>query len=476
MTEFLDRFLADYFAESEEHLMTVRRALLSLEDSVGRERPAAAVTEELFRTFHSIKGIAAMVEHRETEQLAHEMESYLRAVRDGDARLTTQGIEALIDGANALERTVAARRQGQPPVDTGRAIALLQRLLPTAVTAASAAAPDGARSALEPSWACTFTPSPALVARGVNVDIVRARLRGVGEILSGVPIFTEEGAVAFRFLFSGTPDEDTLKSWATDGMSCAPYAVANQPVEPDPVPEPAPTAMSAGHYVRVDLARLDDLMRMIGDLVILRARLADSILRAEPHLPSAEWRNIQEQNAAIERQLRELREGVMRVRLVPVGEIFRRMPFVVRDLARDSGRKVKVELTGQSTEIDKFLVERMMDPVLHIVRNAVSHGIESVDERIAAGKPPEGTLSLRASAAGEIVTIDIEDDGRGLDVERIRARAAQAGITVPADADAVTLLDVIASPGFSTRDESDRASGRGTGVPMKSSFRRPLAP
>ncbi len=179
---------------------------------------------------------------------------------------------------------------------------------------------------------------------------------------------------------------------------------------------------------------------MIGDLVIMRARLAETLAQVEPHVPSADWRVIQENTAAIERQLRELREGVMRVRLVPVGEIFRRMPFVVRDLARETGRRIKVELTGQDTEIDKFLVERMMDPVLHLVRNAVSHGLEPAEERIAAGKPPEGTIRLQASAAGDIVTIEIADDGRGVDAARVISRARRMGLPVPAHIDDAALL------------------------------------
>ena len=469
MNDFLAGFLDDYFAECEEHLTAVRRGLLALEASVGRRRPDPAVTEELFRTFHSIKGIAGMVEHRESEQLAHEMESYLRAIREGEARLTTHGIEALIEGARLLEHAIAARRKGADSPDITRAVANLRGLL--SASPASDAATKAAGTVAEvttPSWECLFTPSPALAARSVNVDLVRARLREVGEIISATPIITPDGAVAFRFLCAGSPDAETLAAWKADGMLCVPRA--DTPIEEadEPVPErPAgdqPATLSSGHYVRVDLTRLDELMRMIGDLVILRVRLADSLHRVEPHVPSAEWRAIQDHTSGLERQLRELREGVMRVRLVPVGEIFRRMPFVVRDLARDTGRRVTVGLSGQETEIDKFLVERMMDPVLHLVRNAVSHGIESADERIAAGKPPEGTVSLSASAAGEIVTIEIADDGRGVDAARVLDAAARAGLPIPADPDASALLELIASPGFSTRSESDRASGRGFGM------------
>ena len=468
MTDFLEGFLDDYFAECDEHLTTIRRGLLALEGSVGRQRPDPVVTEELFRAFHSIKGIAGMVEHRESEQLSHEMESYLRAIREGDARLTTPGIEALIEGARSLEHAIAARRQGDTPPDTSRAVTLLRGLLSESTPAGTVhdTAPAGATPSAQ--WQCVFTPSPALVSRGVTVDLIRTRLRESGEIINASPIIAADGSVAFRFIFAGALDQATVDAWAADGMTCTAQESGDtdKAIAPGPdLVQAAPGAtLSTGHYVRVDLARLDELMRMIGDLVILRVRLTDSITRVEPFVPPADRRVIQEHLIAVERQLRDLREGVMRVRLVRVGEIFRRMPFVVRDLARDTGRKVRVVLTGQDTEIDKFLVERMMDPVLHLVRNAVSHGIESLDERIAAGKPPEGTISLSASASGDIVTLEIADDGCGVDTERILARAAQVGLPVPPNPDEAVLLDLISSPGFSTRDDSDRASGRGFGM------------
>jgi two-component system chemotaxis sensor kinase CheA len=460
VSDFLESFLDDYFAECDEHLATVRRSLLALEGSVGKPRPDAAVTEELFRAFHSIKGIAGMVEHRESEQIAHEMETYLRAVREGDARLTTNGIEVLIAGTRALEHTIAARRTGDRAHDISQTVADLRALV-------SEPTPREDTTA-HPTWECIFTPAAALLAKGINVDVVRARLREAGEIVSATPLVTEGGAVAFRFLLAGTVEPATLDAWAADGMICTRYQPADDDVATTGTganaPERPAATLSSGHYVRVDLTRLDELMRMIGDLVILRVRLADSIQRVESHVPATEWRVIQEHTAGIERQLRELREGVMRVRLVPVGEIFRRMPFVVRDLARDTGRRARVVLSGKDTEVDKFLVERMMDPVLHLVRNAVSHGIETVDDRIAAGKPPEGTVSLSASAAGELVTLEIADDGRGVDAERVLARAAQLGLPAPAHADDAALLDLISSPGFSTREASDRAAGRGFGM------------
>ena len=463
MTDFLDSFLDDYFAECEEHLTTVRRGLLALESSVGQPRPDAAVTEELFRAFHSVKGIAGMVEHREVELLAHHMEAYLRAVREAEVRLTTPGVDALIDATRALDDALAARRNGEPAADIADVVAQLQQVAGAEETPQADAATARAIESAD-QWECVFTPSAELIARGVNVDTIRARLRSCGEIVSAAPVVSAGGSISFRFVLSGSPDGAERESWVADGVICAKLDEVTAAPPQTVGLERRGDRSTAAHLVRVDLARLDDLMRMIGDLVIRRARLADTIARVEENVPPQAWRAIQENMAALERQLRDLREGVMRTRLVPVGEIFRRIPFVVRDLARETGKRVTVDISGQATEIDKFLVERMLDPVLHIVRNAVSHGIETVEERIAAGKPPEGTIRLTAAAAGEIVTLQIADDGHGIDVDRVIARARVAGFAVPSHVDESVLLDLISLPGFSTREHSDRVSGRGFGM------------
>jgi two-component system, chemotaxis family, sensor kinase CheA len=461
MSGFGDDFVEAYVAECDEHLNAIRQALLALERSVGQARPDRRITEELFRSFHSLKGLAGMVEDRDAERLAHEMESYLRAVRDGDTRLTTEGIETLIDCTAALELTVNARRTASPPPDVSASLRALTTLTGDRLTS-DAADPD-ADAPRTGDWECIFTPSSALIERGINVDTVRRRLREVGEIVTASPLITDQG-VAFRFLVAGPLDRHLAETWQPDGMTVRTLEPSTGGAATTDAVLSDRSTHAAAQYVRVDLAKLDELMRMISDLVISRARLSETLARIESRVPAPEWRAVQENAVTLERQLRELREGVMRVRLVPVGEIFRRMPFVVRDLARETGRRINVELSGQDTEIDKFLVERMMDPVLHLVRNAVSHGLETVEERVGAGKPPDGTIELRASASGDLVRIEIADDGRGIDAERVLARAKQSGIPVPAQIDDAALLDLISSPGFSTRDGSDRASGRGVGM------------
>jgi two-component system, chemotaxis family, sensor kinase CheA len=467
---FLAGFMDDYFVECEEHLAAIRALLLELERGVGAGAVRPAVLEELFRSFHSIKGISGMVELGEAEMLAHHMESYLRGLRQRDSVLSQRGVDALIAGVGTLEATIAARRDSRsiPPIDrvVHELAAVTSTGAPVAPPAPAPAAGGGA------SWLVTFTPSAERVARGMNVDNVRARLRELGTIVDAKPKVLP-GGIVFEFLFAGDLSGAPLDQWRADGLEAEPVAAGTSPApaaaeatatDPLDAAEGA-TRLGASHVVRVEMARLDELMRMIGDLVISRARLESALARVERHVPPVEWREVQENTQIIERQLRDLREGVIRVRLVRVGEIFRRMPFVVRDLARETDKKVRLELHGQETEIDKYLIERMMDPVLHLVRNAVSHGFETAAERAAAGKPETGRLTLSASGVGESVLLEIADDGRGIDAAAVAARARAMGVPLPdGELDARALLDLICAPGFSTRDETDRASGRGVGM------------
>lgn len=470
---FIAGFMEDYFAESDEHLVTARGLLLSLERAVGQPSIDSAILEELFRSFHSLKGISGMVELREAEMLAHEMESYLRALRQQDVRLSQAGVDALMAGVAALERVIGARRENRSAPAIGAVMRQIAAVVPDVLESGTSHRLPAPAIAAGPQWIVTFVPSAVLNERGVNVDHVRSRLRERGTIAHAAPKILASG-VAFEFGFDGDLDPSTREAWSADGLTVRPAPLAAAPAVTPPADEPAGGPEAEGlthgvpatsHYVRVDLSKLDELMRMIGDLVISRARLEDTLRNIERRVPALEWRAVHENSAALERQLRGLREGVVRVRLVPVGEIFRRMPFVVRDLARESGARVQLVLQGQETEIDKYVIERMMDPVLHLVRNSVSHAFETPAERRASQKPEEGTLQLSAASAGESVILEIVDDGRGIDAGDVARRARLMGIAVPdGPLDSASLLELICAPGFSTRDETDRGSGRGVGM------------
>lgn len=570
---FFTAFLDDYFAECEEHLTALRRNLLELERFVNQPQIERSLIDELFRSFHSLKGLSGMVGFKAAEQLAHHMESYLRLLRDKQVLLAPEGMDALINGTKFLERVIAAHHSKTPVPDVEPAIAQLMAILPedpasTPIKVAAKPKSEGESSSspqppvstaahlspltLKPeesekltaalekgakAWQFEFVPDPALSQRGMNVNKVRERLGSIGKLIHAAPRVTSNGGIVFDFLITSSENEATFVDWCSDGLSYAPYSEASEQIaeegdkgdkgdEEQPYPQPlsveqrgeyngeaedaidtlhlpemveaeeqnalqvsgelesesasipaAPvpsaspaqtgtaTAVAASNVVRVELTRLDELMQMVGELVITRARLEDQLKSLKGVLPAAELRTLKETNLTLEHQLRDLRQGVMRVRLVPIGEIFARMQFVIRDLARESQKQIGLELSGQGTEIDKFVVERMIDPLLHLVRNAVSHGLESEAERARWGKPPEGKISLRASTAGEMVVIEVEDDGRGVDAEAVTRRAKEQGLIAnEMQPDTATLLDILCSSGFSTREQADLTSGRGVGM------------
>ena len=486
---FFAEFLDDYFAESEDHLTVLRRGLLAIERFVNEPHIERSLLDELFRSFHSLKGISGMVGLREAERLAHEMESYLRALRQDSVTLSEEGMKGLIAGTRMLEQVISARRTQNEPPDIAPVIAQLGSIVPNGAPVAHPTSSTGpgphkdlhttdagqAADAGEGDarlWRFEFIPTPGLAERGINVNTVRARLQELGELRNGAPRVIEGGGIAFEFIVASNSDESSFVPLGEDGIT---YELCQEPSltsagskeidGPKTEAAKAVPSIAPSNIVRVSLGRLDELMRMVGELVVSRARLEVNLNNAEPDMPASHWRALQETNSIIERQLRDLREGVMRARMVPVGEIFERMRFVASDLSREYQKKVRVELSGQETEIDKLLIERMMDPLMHLVRNAISHGLEPTADRLALGKPAEGVIWLRAFTAAETVVIEVEDDGRGIDRAQVEGRARRMGLVADsASLDDASLLDVICSPGFSTRDEADRASGRGVGM------------
>jgi two-component system chemotaxis sensor kinase CheA len=204
---------------------------------------------------------------------------------------------------------------------------------------------------------------------------------------------------------------------------------------------------------------------MIGDLVMVRAKFDLLLQNSKTKIDPQIFRSLSEINSNFERKIRNLREGIMRTRLVSIGDIFDRMKFVVYDLVRSSQKSIDLEISGSETEIDKFVVEKMFDPLLHIVRNSVSHGIETSEERIKLGKNPVGKLKISAFASGDSVVIEISDDGKGIDKAKVAQKALETGIIkVVSDLPNTDILNIICSPGFSTKDEADMGSGRGVGM------------
>ena len=482
---FFDQFIDEYFSECDEHLATVRRVLLELEKGVGFALDPALL-QELARALHTLKGLSGMVGLGSAEEVAHAMEDCVRVLgRDGVA--SPAAVECLFAGEALLDTCISSHRSGSPPPSPGPFVDQVRDIVrAVSHTAGETDARVDARMsgssaplAVQPAGTnirrFEFVPSADLASRGIGVEMVRQRLAELGEIAATTPRVRATGGVVFEFDVvvrrGARPDE----SWRSDGISWEPWAESELDGPVGLIVQPnkraaAPLSASASNVVRVDLERLDDLMRLVGELVVARSRLGESVARAGAGLSSNAWDDLNEANEAIERQLRSIREGVMRIRLIAIGEVFERMRFAMRDIARETGKAIRLEFSGQETEIDKLVVDRMLEPLLHLVRNAASHGIESRADRIASGKSSDGIIALRARASGDRIILEVEDDGAGIDPRRITRRAVELGLVAPSDAVSTetltsdALLDLICAPGFSTRETADMASGRGVGM------------
>ena len=483
-SEFSSELLDDFFTECDEHLTQIRQALLLLDPSIGKAQPDSVVIEELFRNFHSFKGISAIVGLRASEELAHATEDYLRELTRGKLTLTDEGSELLMSAAQRLEQIVVAFRSKKPLPPHLSLVKKFQEISHLAATPGGVtdSASNGQNSGTSPIadenararglvlWKCTFVPTRELNARGINLNTIRSRFGTVGEILRSTSQVRGQGVVAFEFIVGMRETPADITGWEKDGITAE---LIEQPATSSAAqPSNTPSGfeltdnpfIAPSHVVRVDLPRLDELMRIVGEMVIQRSRFEEAITQSSRKRQVLDVSILNEVNTGLARSLRELREAIMRVRLVSVAEIFARMPFVVRDLARESPKKVRLILEGQQTEIDKYLIEQLKDPLLHLVRNAFSHGVETPEERRAAGKAEESRIILKASTSGDSVVLSIEDDGRGIDQRAILKRAAEMGLPVPEAPDNSEILKILCSSGFSTREGADRASGRGIGM------------
>ncbi|ACB76215.1 chemotaxis protein CheA [Opitutus terrae] len=483
--ELRQELLNDFYAECDELLRAIREGIATLDRTAGRGGQQRGWLEPLYRSVHTLKGIAAIAGVRPAEQLSHATEDLLRALNHNDVPLTTAHVDLLLDAAQCLESIIQSHQRNEPvPVCVELAQALRAASGDTAAPAnvPMSAAPAPADPPADPAelararglqlWRCTFAPSPALDARGVNVQSVRERLGRIGEILRAEPRVQPNASIVFVFTLGLRAVPQDFESWAADGLRFEPLGESCEPAAPaGSVAAAAPelAALATSRFVRVDLTRLDELMRITGELVIQRSRLED---RIQQQFRGNE--SLKEIDVGFARSLRELRKAIGRVRLVPIAEIFTRLPLIVRDLARGSEKKARVVLEGEHTEIDKYVAERLNEPLLHLVRNAFAHGIETPGERLAAGKPAEATILLRATSVGDSVVVHIRDDGRGIDPQQIAARAKTLGVPVPESLDPSGVLQILAAPGFSTQETADRAAGRGIGMAVVASTVREL--
>ncbi len=470
----MSEFVGGFTAESTELLAIARASLLEIEagHKEGASKPKAV--RELFRALHTIKGLAGMIGVEPIVEIAHAVETLVRAADRSGGRLRRSGIDACLHGVRALEervRAVAERKTPAPAPDD-----LLDALSAEDASAEPPQAPPPFSSEwdarLSPNerthlfqslraghraWSIEFSPSETKSAAGVNIANVRAQLGVLGEIVKVAPRAKVNGpGVVFDLLVIADVDEAALGlEGAIDRVSAItppeiPAAVAAEPDE-----DAEPSLQRA--VVRVELERLDELQDQLSAMIVSRYRLEHEIARlASTGLSVRALREIAEIQA---RQLRHLRKAILRARMVRMTEVLEPLSLIARSASRGGAIDVKLELGTGNSELDKAVADRLLPAIVHLVRNAVDHGIESTADREKVGKPPTGTVRVSArELPGSRIAVSIADDGRGIDRAAVAHRVGHA---IPDDH---ALLGVLTSPGFSTRDVATRTSGRGVGM------------
>ncbi len=514
----LTQFHQVFFEEAGDNLDQFEQQLVDMDV----DAPADETLHAVFRCAHSVKGGAATFGFADVTALTHAMETLLDSLRRHELRPDAAMIDTLLASGDMLRALLQRHQEGDASMapDTAPLVERLQaHARPDAASAAVASpapAPAVVAAPIEPP--ASAHGEPAAAARDLEmtagplshasladelIDLFR-EVTGGGtlERVDALP-YQAEGAVRFRLRTTATDGEVLdlcsfhvpreqirLGPWPAAAGADVPGDALPVPApaplpEPTPLPEstatsapaavpvPAATAAApvaaptpagpkrgASETLRVSVEKVDHLINLMGELVITQAMLAQRATRID----GEQRQHLVGGLADLERTTRDLQESVMAIRMIPMGEVFNRFPRMLRDLAARMGKQLQLHTVGEATELDKGMIEKITDPLTHLVRNSVDHGLELPAERVAAGKTPHGNLTMGARHEGGCIVIEVSDDGRGLDRERILAKARKQGMPLPEAPTDAEVWQLVFAPGFSTADAVTEVSGRGVGM------------
>ncbi|QIZ24281.1 chemotaxis protein CheA [Pseudomonas aeruginosa] len=440
MPQDMSQFLQVFFEETEEHLATLELLLIGLD----LDRPDSETLHGIFRAAHSIKGSSGMFGFDDITAVTHELETLLDRIRCGQMCLRPDMISSFLETRDVLQRLLDAHRSGHP--DPGvPLLETVERLRGWLRAPEREAAEEGFGSFDE-----------ALARETADDDAF-----GLFNEAPGAPAASE----AFGF-FDDAPGSPPAEERAFGLFGGAPGSPA---VPGAPAQAVAATARGAAApargdgesgSIRVSVEKIDSLINLVGELVITQAMLGQLGEQLDP----SRHERLQHALAQLEHNTRDLQESVMSIRMLPINFIFSRFPRLVRDTATRLGKQVELHLHGEHIELDKSVIEKLSDPLTHIVRNSIDHGIEPPAERLAAGKPASGTVKLAASHQGGSVVVEVSDDGRGLSRPRILAKARERNLPVHDGMSDAEVWQLVFMPGFSTAETVTELSGRGVGM------------
>ncbi|MDC7710566.1 chemotaxis protein CheA [Vogesella indigofera] len=435
MSDFagMEDLMQDFLLESTELLSDVDNKLCELE-----KRPNdKALLNDIFRGFHTIKGGAGFLNVSAMVTICHRTENLFDKLRNGELPLSSELMDVILDATGVVRGMFTTLSQGLSP-----------------------AAPDaGLLAALDSALAGNLVPPAAPVAAPAAAE--------------NTPDWNVLHAAVTK---TGTP---TAAAPAAVAVVAAPVveAVVETPVMPVVAAKPVPAKMAPQqgmasappeNTIRIDTVRLDQVLNLSGEIGLTKNRL--TTLRTEilqGNMETHTLRSLDEAISQLDLLVSDLQNAVMKTRMQPIGRLFQKYPRLARDLARQLGKEVELVITGEETELDKTMIEDLNDPLVHLVRNAVDHGVESSEERISVGKKPQSLVQLSAEQVGDHIVIEITDDGKGMNPEALRRKAIEKGLIDAETAnglDEKQCLQLIFLPGFSTKDQISNVSGRGVGM------------
>lgn len=520
MVDPLDKARDEFFAEVQELIEALSASLLALDESERAGTLDPDRLNEAFRSVHTLKGLAGLFGATSLGELAHELEEVFDALRLGRLSLSQGLLDSLFRATEELGRALSAEKTGDAPPQ----VDALLRELATAVGRPPPVQEQLLEEyVLDPGLLAVLTEYEehrlhVCIQSGLGLFRLRAtlelqsldreleelkrRAKPKAEVITYLPTGTvsDPERIELDLLLASNEDEATLqRDVARDAgeLRAVERRVATQESRATIPPPPmmakdlvesafstapprearmrrvefpsdfAESVRAVTQTVRVDIRRLDHLMNIVGELALMRSSLSRLGERLRVEGQRGTTTDLQRLQRSFERRLGELQDGILEVRMVPLGQVFDRLARVVRQLGRQLQKDIRLVITGAETEIDKLLVEELSDPLLHMVRNAIDHGIESAEQRRRVGKPVSGTIALNAFQKGNHVIIEIEDDGAGIDTDALIKRAVSDGRLAAesaaelSSAEAVRLIFV---PGLSTSRGADDLSGRGVGM------------
>ena len=466
----LSQFYQVFFEEAAEHLSNMERLLLGLDVS----NPSMDDLNAIFRAAHSIKGGAGTFGFTDMIEVTHVLETLLDKLRKQEMSLTNEMVNAFLEAGDAIAMQLAGHRDStevdQEVVQKARAN--LERLSAEPAPAAApakkskkttAAAPVPAAPAADPGYGF-FDDEPV-----AKTDAVAAESDPGYGFFEETPVqkTERENSRGYGFLQEPNPDTTAAAEVATDAAAAqsaavhaAPVLVAEQAHPTRRSADRTPPPAAADSSIRVSVEKVDQLINLVGELVITQAMLTQSASQLDPMVVE----RLQSGLSQLERNTRDIQEAVMAVRMLPISFVFSRFPRVVRDMASKLNKQIELKTLGEGTELDKGLIEKIADPLTHLIRNSLDHGIEMPEKRVAAGKSPTGTITLNAFHQGGNIVIEVADDGGGLSRSKILNKAKERGMDVSDDMPDAAVWMLIYEAGFSTAEVVTDVSGRGVGM------------